>query len=137
MWEWLPVSNASVIVAMVVACLLPLFFAMLAKILGGFTLKDNEQPREFLQNLTGIAGRANAVQQNSYEGLPVFLASIIIALLFFVPMSVITTIAWLYVVLRVTYGLAYIANWSMFRSVVWALSLACPLLLFYITIRLL
>lgn len=136
MMSWLPATNGSVILAMVVACLLPMVFAYVAKLLGGFRLKDNEHPRAFLNNLTGTAARANAAQQNSYETLPVFLASVIVALLFFVPLSIVAKLAWLYVVLRVIYGLAYIGNWATFRSIIWALSLACPMLLFYLAVRL-
>ena len=131
-----PATNSSVILAMVVASVLPMMFAMVAKILGGFKGRDNANPREFLSKQTGAAARANAAQQNSYETLPVFLAAVIVALLFFVPLSVVVQLAWLYVVLRVIYGLAYIANWSTFRSIIWALSLACPMMLFYLAIRL-
>lgn len=136
MMSWLPATNGSVILAMVVACLLPMVFAYIAKFLGGFKGEDNQHPRVFLSNLTGVAGRAHAVQQNSYETLPVFLASVVIGLLFFVPLTAIAQLAWLYVVLRVIYGLAYIGNWATFRSIIWALSLACPMLLFYLAVRL-
>ncbi|WP_019519773.1 MAPEG family protein [Faucicola boevrei] len=129
-------SNNSVILAMVVACLLPFVFAMLAKILSGFKRKDNENPRHSLATATGMAARANAVQQNSFESLPIFLASVLTALLFFVPLSVVAKLAWLYVVLRVVYAVAYVMNWATFRSLIWLLSMACPLLLFYIVIRL-
>nr|WP_313061069.1 MAPEG family protein [Moraxella sp. CTOTU49097] len=131
-----PATNSSVVLAMMVASLLPLVFAMLAKVFGGFKRKDNANPREFLGKQTGAAARANAAQQNSYETLPVFLAAVIVALLFFVPLSVVTQLAWLYVILRIIYGLAYIANWATFRSIIWSLSLACPLMLFYLAIRL-
>lgn len=129
-------NNASVIIAMVVACLLPMLFAYVAKYLGGFKGKDNNEPRAFLANLTGAAARANAAQQNSYEGLPIFLAAVLTALLFFVPVGVVAKLAWLYVVIRVMYGVAYVGNWATFRSVLWALSMACPLMLFYLAIRL-
>lgn len=136
MWAWLPFSNSSILTAMLVASVLPLFFAMLAKFLAGFSAKDNENPRVFLAKTTGIASRANAVQQNSYETLPVFLASVIVALLYFVPVEVVSKIAWLYVILRVMYGFAYLANLATFRSMLWIISFACPMLLFYIAIRL-
>lgn len=131
-----PATNSSVVLAMMVASLLPLVFAILAKVFGGFKSKDNASPREFLGKQTGAAARANAAQQNSYETLPVFLAAVIVALLFFVPLSVVTQLAWLYVILRIIYGLAYIANWATFRSIIWSLSLACPMMLFYLAIRL-
>lgn len=129
-------SNGSVITAMMVACLLPMLFAYVAKLLGGFTVKDNANPREFLAKQTGRSARANAAQQNSYESLPIFLVAVVTALLFFVPVVVVAKLAWLYVLLRVLYGMAYVMDLSTFRSILWALSLGCSMLLFYLAIRL-
>lgn len=120
---------------MVVASLLPLLMAIAAKAFGGFGLADNSHPREFLQQTTGASARANAAQQNSYETLPMFLAAVIVAMLFFVSQSIINILAWLYVLIRVGYCVAYISNLATFRSILWVLSLACPLMLFYLAIR--
>lgn len=132
---FIPDTAASAIWAMVVASLLPLLMAMFAKMIGGFNLADNAHPRSFLQNTSGAAARANAAQQNSYETLPVFLAAVIVAMLFFVPQSIINTLAWLYVLIRVGFCIAYITNLAMFRSVLWVLSMICCLMLFYLAIR--
>lgn len=129
-------SAASAIWAMVVASLLPLLMALTAKVLGGFNLADNAHPRDFLQGTTGAAARANAAQQNSYETLPIFLAAVLVAMLFFVPQLIINTIAWLYVLIRIGYCAAYITNLATFRSILWLLSMACSLMLFYLAIRL-
>jgi len=40
-----PATNSSVVLAMMVASLLPLGFAILAKLFGGFKSKDNANPR--------------------------------------------------------------------------------------------
>ncbi|MGP9689971.1 MAPEG family protein [Psychrobacter sp. AOP22-C1-C5] len=128
-------TAASAIWAMVVASLLPIVMAMLAKAFGGFNLSDNSHPRDFLQHTTGAAARANAAQQNSYETLPVFLAAVLVAMLFFVPQLIINTLAWLYVLIRVGYCAAYISNLATFRSILWVLSIACCLMLFYLAIR--
>ena len=128
-------TAASAIWAMVVASLLPLAMALTAKAVGGFNLADNAHPRDFLYSTTGAAARANAAQQNSYETLPVFLAAVLVAMLFFVPQSIINTLAWLYVLIRVGYCVAYITNLAMFRSILWVLSIACCLMLFYLAIR--
>lgn len=130
-----PDTAASAIWAMVVASLLPLIMAMLAKVFGGFSLADNNQPRQFLQSTTGAAARANAAQQNSYETLPVFLAAVVVAMLFFVPQLVVNKLAWLYVVIRIGFCVAYVINLSLFRSVLWVLSMVCSLMLFYLAIR--
>ena len=131
----IPDTITTSIWAMVIASLLPVIFAGIAKMLGGFTIKDNSHPRDFLQKTTGAAARANAVQQNSYETLPVFLASILVAMLFFVPQQVINNLAWLYVCIRLAYGYAYIRDLATFRSILWILSMACCLMLFALTIR--
>lgn len=136
MESWLFTTHKGVIVAMVVASLLPYAFAMLAKILGGFTTQDNKNPRQFLANLSGMASRANAVQQNSFESLPLFLTASVLSLLYFIPIKSLAMFAWLYIVLRILYGVAYLLNWASFRSIVWALSMACPLFMLYIVFRL-
>ncbi|MBH0065768.1 MULTISPECIES: MAPEG family protein [Psychrobacter] len=131
------VSNtaASAISAMVVASLLPWLVSIVAKASGGFKLRNNAHPRDFFQHATGVAARANAAQQNSYETLPIFLAAVLTAMLFFVPQAIINVLAWLYVLIRIGFCVAYITNLSAFRSILWALSMACSLMLFYLAIR--
>ncbi|WP_201617799.1 MAPEG family protein [Psychrobacter urativorans] len=131
----IPDTAAAAIWAMVVASLLPLAMAMSAKVFGGFNLKDNTHPRDFLQHTTGAAARANAAQQNSYETLPIFLVAVLVAMLFFVPQAIINKIAWLYVIIRMGYCVAYVTNLAMFRSILWVLSMICSLMLFYLAIR--
>ena len=128
-------TAASAIWAMVAASLLPLAMALTAKAIGGFNLADNAHPRDFLQGTTGSAARANAAQQNSYETLPIFLAAVLTAMLFFVPQSIINILAWLYVLIRIGFCVAYITNLATFRSILWVLSIACCLMLFYLAIR--
>ena len=135
LFSLIPDTIAAAIWAMVVASLLPLFMAMLAKVLGGFNVADNAHPRDFLQRTTGAAARANAAQQNSYETLPIFLAAVLVAMLFFVPQPVINKLAWLYVIIRMGYCVAYITNLALFRSILWVLSIACSVMLFYLAIR--
>ena len=56
-----------IIYLILIACLLPYVFTILAKVTGGFKPRDNQNPRDFLAKTTGLAARANAVQQNSFE----------------------------------------------------------------------
>jgi uncharacterized MAPEG superfamily protein len=135
LFGFIPDTAASAIWAMVAASLLPLAFAMMAKMFGGFSAGDNAHPRNFLQNTTGRAARANAAQQNSYETLPIFLVAVLVAMLFFVPQAIINKLAWLYVIIRMGFGAAYITNLALFRSILWVLSMACCLMLFYLAIR--
>ena len=128
-------TAAAAIWAMVVASLLPIVMAMAAKMLGGFNMADNAHPRDFLQGTTGASARANAAQQNSYETLPIFLVAVLVAMLFFVPQAIVNKLAWLYVIIRMGYCVAYITNLAVFRSILWVLSIACILMLFYLAIR--
>lgn len=121
--------------SMMIASVLPLLFAILAKVLGGFGVADNSHPRDVVAKYTGRAARANAAQQNSYESLPIFLASVIVAMLFFVPQVVINYLAVMYVMLRVIFGIAYIVNLPTLRSIIWTLSMACCFMLFYLAIK--
>lgn len=117
------------------ACLLPYAFTMIAKLSGGFTLRDNQNPREFLAKSTGLAARANAVQQNSFESLPLFLTSVLMAEYLVTPAVITYYLSLAYLVLRLFYGLAYLANFATLRSILWLLSMACPILLLLLSVR--
>lgn len=129
------VGIKSAIIAMMMACGLPFAWAMIAKWQGGFRLKDNENPRAFLAKTTGLSARANAVQANSFESLPMFLAATLLAIYCFVPQVVVNGLVWLYVLLRLGFGICYLANWATLRSILWALSMACVFMLFWLSIR--
>jgi uncharacterized MAPEG superfamily protein len=120
------------IYAMLAASVLPLLTAALAKLVGRFNRKDNENPRVFQQKLTGSAGRIQAAQLNSYETLPIFLAAVLTAEYMVVIQPEINNLAWAYVVLRVLYLGAYAFNFATLRSIIWAAGFLCPLYLFYL-----
>ncbi|AOA59686.1 MAPEG family protein [Acinetobacter larvae] len=118
-----------IVYLILIACLLPYVFAILAKLLGGFKPQDNKNPRQFLANTTGIAARAHAAQQNSFESLPLFIASILLAEYMVTSQYLIMLLGSTYIILRVLYGICYLANLDRLRSVIWLLSMACPIVL--------
>ncbi|WP_296277791.1 MAPEG family protein [uncultured Acinetobacter sp.] len=124
-----------IIYLILIACILPYVFTIIAKVAGGFTLADNQNPREFLAKTTGFAARANAVQQNSFESLPLFIAAILMAEYMVIPQHLIMMLGIAYIVLRIIYGICYLANISTLRSIIWFLSMACPVLLLLMIIR--
>lgn len=133
---YVPSDVRYAVMAIVVACLLPFIFAFLAKMVGGFDFRvDNQNPRKFLANATGLSARLNAAQTNSFESLPIFIGAVLVAMYCFVPQNVTNGVAWLYVILRVVYGIAYAMNLATFRSVIWGLSLLCCLQLFYFALK--
>ncbi|MCF0266885.1 MAPEG family protein [Acinetobacter guillouiae] len=124
-----------IIYLILIACLLPYVFTIIAKASGGFKATDNQNPREFLAKTTGLAARANAVQQNSFESLPLFIAAILMAEYMVVSQHLIMMLGIAYIVLRIIYGICYLANISALRTIIWALSLACPIILLLLVIR--
>jgi len=83
-----------------------------------------------------LAARANAVQQNSFESLPLFIASILMAEYMVVSQNLIMTFGIAYILLRIFYGICYLANWATLRSIIWTLSLLCPICLLLLVIKL-
>lgn len=128
-------SISGVIYLILAACLLPYVFTLIAKKSAGFRAKDNQNPRAFLEKSTGLASRANVAQQNSFESLPLFIASILMAEYMVVSQSLVMTFGIAYLVFRVIYGICYLANWSTLRSIVWLLSLLCPITLLLLIIK--
>ncbi|MCQ4288947.1 MAPEG family protein [Pseudomonas stutzeri] len=122
---------------LLVACLLPLACAWIAKSKGlgkprrdgGF---DNHSPRQWLASLEGWQARANAAQLNSFEALPIFIAGVLVAEHLQASQAVIDGLAAAFVAARVGYIGAYLADWANVRSVLWALGLACCIALFFI-----
>lgn len=127
---------SGIIYLILIACLLPYVFTVIAKKNAGFKGRDNQNPRDFLAKTTGLAARANAAQQNSFESLPLFIAAILMAEYMVVPQTVIMTFGIAYIVLRIVYGICYLANWATLRSIVWILSLLCPICLLLLIIKL-
>ncbi len=125
-----------IVYLILIACLLPYVFSLLARLFGGFKVEDNQDPRAFFAKTTGLAARANAAQQNSFESLPLFIAAVLMAEYMVIPQILIMMMGIAYIVLRILYGICYLANWSSLRSVIWVLSIACPIWLLISIIRL-
>ncbi|RKG33534.1 MAPEG family protein [Acinetobacter tianfuensis] len=129
-------SISGIIYLILGACLLPYVFTIIAKKAGGFRAQDNQNPRAFLARTEGLAARAHAVQQNSFESLPLFIAAVLMAEYMVVPQRLVMTFGIAYLVCRVIYGICYLKNWAALRSVVWLLSILCPVSLLLLIIKL-
>ena len=121
----------------IVACLLPIVCAGLAKSKGfgrprregGF---DNEQPREWLAKLTGWQARANAAQFNSFEALPLFVAGVLVAHQLQAPQSTIDALAVAFIAVRLAFIGAYLGDKSSLRSLIWVTGVVISVALFFI-----
>lgn len=114
-----------------IAALLPFPFTLAAKVSKRF---DNARPREYLDALTGWRRRAHAVQLNSFEAFPAFAAAVIIAqMLHTAPQGRIDGLAVAFVVLRILFGLCYLADQATLRSLAWFAGVGCVIALFVIS----
>lgn len=126
--------------AVLIAALLPLFAAWLAKTgtffkprrEGGY---DNHHPRAWLADQTGWRARANAAQANSFEQLPLFIGAVLIAHQLGGPQRLIDLLAVSYVVLRLAFIAAYVGDRSKLRSLLWGLALLANIALFFVAGR--
>ncbi|EAT13918.1 hypothetical protein HF888_10785 [Bermanella marisrubri] len=114
-----------------IAILLPLVFTASAKFSGRFTPKDNLNPREYLEGLSGFRKRAHWAQLNTFESIPGFMAAVIIAHQMGGDQTMIDGLAIAYILLRLAYGFLYMANIGLLRTLVWGAALACTLGLFF------
>ena len=128
-------SISGIIYLILAACLLPYVFTFIAKRAAGFKSSDNQNPREVLARSTGLASRAHAVQQNSFENLPLFIAAMLLADYLVVKDIFVILLGGAYILLRIFYGICYLLDWRSLRSVIWGLSMCCPILLLILCMK--
>jgi uncharacterized MAPEG superfamily protein len=124
-------------ICLLVACLLPIGCAGLAKSRGfgkrrrdgGF---DNHRPREWLAALEGWQARANAAQANSWEALPVFIAGLVVAHQHQAAQATVDALALSFVAARLAFIALYVADKASLRSLVWMAGLAACVALFFV-----
>ena len=125
---------------LLVSALLPIACAWLAKAgmigkprrEGGF---DNTNPRNWLARQKDWRARANAAQANSFEALPLFMASVIIAHQLGANQTYLDLLAFLFVMLRIVYIMMYVADMPKARSSIWAAALFVTLAILFIGYR--
>jgi uncharacterized MAPEG superfamily protein len=122
---------------LLVACLLPIVCAGLAKSRGfgkprregGF---DNHQPREWLARLQGWQARAHAAQANGWEALPIFVAGLFVAHQHQAAQGTVDALALAFVASRLAFISLYLADLASLRSLAWVAGLAASLALFFV-----
>ncbi|GAB1619393.1 MAPEG family protein [Pseudomonas sp. SWRI100] len=119
-----------------IALILPPLCALIAKVSSGrFGLKDNHDPRAFLDTLSGLPRRAHAAQQNSYEAFPAFAAAVLVADIVGNAEQVTQDVLGvMYITSRLLYIICYLADWAALRSVVWFAGLALIVAFFVVSV---
>lgn len=111
------------------AALTPYIFTLIAKSAPKY---NNHAPREFLEKQQGHHKRAHWAQLNGFEAFPPFAAAVIIATIANANQDNLDLLAMSFVGFRIAYGIAYIADKAMLRSLLWMLGLACVIGIFVI-----
>lgn len=96
---------------------------------------DNARPRDYMQQLTGWRQRANWTQQNSFEAFPFFAAAVLVAHVVAGPSAAADKLAIAFIVLRIAYGVFYLADKATLRSLVWMGATCCTIGLFVVAAR--
>ena len=118
-----------------IAIFLPYLCTAVAKISGGFGLKDNHDPRDFLDSLDGVGRRAYAAQLNSFEVTPAFAAAVIVAFLAGnAELVTIDVLAVLFITSRLLYIICYLADWAILRSLVWFVGMGLIVSFFVVSV---
>lgn len=118
-----------------IAILLPYVCTWVAKISGGFRLKDNHDPRDFLDSLEGLGRRAHAAQLNSFEVTPAFAAAVIVShLAGNAELVTINVLAVLFITSRLLYIICYLADWATLRSLVWFVGMVLIVSFFVVSV---
>ncbi|QHI96939.1 glutathione metabolism protein [Xylophilus rhododendri] len=116
------------------AALLPIVCAGIAK--GGKSAGfDNRDPRAWLAQQQGYRARANAAQTNCFENLPFFIGAVVIAHQLQAAQGWVDALALAYIVLRIGYVAAYLANLASLRSAVYLLAFAVNVGLLFVGYR--
>lgn len=109
------------------AAFLPYPFTLAAKWSRRF---DNYRPREYLETTQGWQKRAHWAQLNSFEAFPAFAAAVIVNRIVLGTSAMADCIALGFIACRIAYGLFYVADWALPRSIAWFAASLCSVALF-------
>ena len=119
-----------------IAICLPYLCTGVAKFSGGkFGLKQNHDPRAFLDSLEGVARRAHSAQLNSFEVTPAFAAAVIVAhLAGNAELVTINVLSVLFITSRLLFIICYLADWAILRSLVWFVGMGLIVSFFVVSV---
>ena len=117
-----------------VAIVLPYTFVVIAKADPSYIKGDrNKDPRVYEASLTGYRQRAYWAHLNTLEALPPFAVAVLVAHYTGAEQGSVDTLAGVFILCRLMYGLFYIVNQDKLRSLVWAVGMACVFGLFVVS----
>lgn len=103
------------------AMFLPPLCALAAKLSSGrFGFRENQDPRAFLETLSGLPRRLHAAQQNGFETFPAFAAAVLVAdVVGHAEQVTQDVLGVLYITSRLLFIICYAANLAALRSLMY------------------
>lgn len=123
------------IILILIACFLPYFYNLIIRYAA---VDQSTSAREYVSNSSRhqrLAQRANAVRQDSFEGLPLFIAAILVADYLVLSDWVVFILGVGYLIFRMAYGICYLMGWSPLSRTLWILATACPVLMLLLSMQ--
>lgn len=111
-----------------IAGVMPIAYAGIAK--AGDKSFNNRRPRDWYETVTGYRKRAWWAQQNSLEAFPLFAAAVLVAHLAEAGQPLVDALAVAFIAFRLAYGICYLADVHLARSLMWLGGFICCMWLF-------
>jgi uncharacterized MAPEG superfamily protein len=121
------------LICVLIAGLMPYLWTSVAKATG--PRYDNRRVREWQAKLEGLPLRAHAAHLNSFEAFPFFAAAVLAAIVTHADMQRVAMLSIAFVLARVVYGLVYLWDVAVLRSLVWFVGLACVIAIFLLAVK--
>lgn len=116
-----------IIGCLLAAGLMPYLFVVISKT--SAPRYNNRDPRGWAAKQQGLSHRAYQAHLNSFEAFPLFAATLMFALWRGGDIERIGWVALAFVLLRLLYGVCYMADWATPRSLVWGAAISCAVAL--------
>lgn len=111
------------LICVLIAGLMPYLWTGVAKFTG--PRYDNRDVRGWQARLAGLPHRADAAHLNSFEAFPLFAVAVLAAFLTSADAQRVMLLSVAFVGLRLAYGVIYLLNLAVLRSLVWLAAMAC------------
>ena len=111
------------LICVLIAGLMPYLWTGVAKFTG--PRYDNLDVRAWQARLAGLPHRADAAHLNSFEAFPLFAIAVLAAFLTGADAQHVMQLSLAFVGLRLAYGVIYLLNVAVLRSLAWLAAMAC------------
>jgi uncharacterized MAPEG superfamily protein len=120
------------LICVLIAGLMPYLWTTVAKVTG--PRYDNRNVRAWQARLEGLPWRAHAAHLNSFEAFPFFAAAVLAAIVAHADMQRVAMLSIAFVVARFVYGVVYLWDIPVLRSLIWFAALGSAIAIFVLSI---